>query len=406
MTQSVDPMAKARTRLLLKFPWYGQLVLRLKTKALDNDAQCPTAATDGVYLYYNPKWFEKLSETERLFTLAHEVRHCALLHMTRRGHRDAQLWNIAADLRINLDLQKEGIGQMPKGGLLDASVGDNSTERIYHDLQKNMKKVKQLTSGGNGWNFGGVMDAPQQGQGKSKQGQGQQANQGQGQEQASSSSTGDLENDWKVAVEQASFAAKKAGRDPLGVDVVLKVTRESKTDWRDVLRKYVTTMGDFSWMRANRRFVGQGIYLPGQTKTRLKRVVFALDTSGSIACSPELMGKLASEASAIMTQAEAWPEVVTIIYCDAAVQGCHDCQGEELSFAPKGGGGTAFQPVFDFIQQQEWRDEVQVLFYLTDLECFDKPQKPSYDVVWIAPQCYVEHGRNNVSFGEVVGIEE
>src|SRR6266850_2170257 len=108
-THKVDPMAKARTRLLLKYPWYGQLVLRLKTKVMENDPQIQTAATDGVYLYYNPQWFEKLSDAERLFTLAHEVRHCALLHMTRRGNRDAMLWNIAADYRINADLKTEGI---------------------------------------------------------------------------------------------------------------------------------------------------------------------------------------------------------------------------------------------------------------------------------------------------------
>ncbi|WP_148108687.1 DUF2201 family putative metallopeptidase, partial [Moraxella catarrhalis] len=47
-----------------------------------------TAATNGLRIEINPKFFQNLNQEERQFLLAHEVLHILLSHMTRLGTRD------------------------------------------------------------------------------------------------------------------------------------------------------------------------------------------------------------------------------------------------------------------------------------------------------------------------------
>ena len=54
-----------------------------------------TGATDGKHLFYNPKWFGKLSDLERIGFLAHEVMHVVFMHHLRRQERHAEKWNVA-----------------------------------------------------------------------------------------------------------------------------------------------------------------------------------------------------------------------------------------------------------------------------------------------------------------------
>ena len=60
----------ARAQLILTQPFFGTLCLRLKPI---EDETMETGATDGVHLFYNPVWFEKLQPLERIGFLAHEV---------------------------------------------------------------------------------------------------------------------------------------------------------------------------------------------------------------------------------------------------------------------------------------------------------------------------------------------
>ena len=65
---SVLRIQKARTALLLDHPFFGTLLFRLGAQARDSIA---TMATDGVSLYFNPKFVEGLSSAELIGTLAH-----------------------------------------------------------------------------------------------------------------------------------------------------------------------------------------------------------------------------------------------------------------------------------------------------------------------------------------------
>ena len=80
-------LAQDRQKLLMKLPFTGSLVMRLDLVPV-SDARLPTAATDGDRVFVDIDFYAKLSGAERLFVLAHEVWHCALLHFLRRGDRD------------------------------------------------------------------------------------------------------------------------------------------------------------------------------------------------------------------------------------------------------------------------------------------------------------------------------
>jgi predicted metal-dependent peptidase len=125
-------LSRARTQLLLNQPFFGTLCLRLKLVPMPS---FPTMATDGRRLAYNAAFVEKLTATELEGVLAHEVMHCALAHHCRRGDREAQLWNRAADYAVNPILIGNGM-TLPKDALIDPSFADLSAEEIYARLMK------------------------------------------------------------------------------------------------------------------------------------------------------------------------------------------------------------------------------------------------------------------------------
>ena len=112
---SVVRIQKSRAALLLDHPFFGTLLFRLGARPRTS---IETMATDGVSLFYNPKFVETLSAAQLMGTLAHEVMHPALQHHTRRNGRDPRRWNMACDYAINPILVDAGL-TLPEGVLLE-----------------------------------------------------------------------------------------------------------------------------------------------------------------------------------------------------------------------------------------------------------------------------------------------
>ena len=138
-----ERIVQSRVRLLLKHPFFGNLATRLKIKNADD--WCPTAATDGIHLFYNREFITPLSSDELDFLIGHEVLHCVFDHMERREGRDPQIWNMATDYVINGTLVREGLGKMPKEGLHDSKYYDKNSDEIYGELKKNQVEIKVLS---------------------------------------------------------------------------------------------------------------------------------------------------------------------------------------------------------------------------------------------------------------------
>lgn len=381
-------ISKARTDLLLNHPWYGTLSMYVKIEPTE---AVPTFAVDGVHLFYNPKFAEKLTDAELTGVFAHEIMHLALLHPFRLGEKNPTLANIAMDLVINDELLKQGF-TLPKGCLHDPQYGGGMAwEVVYHKLLKNAKKVQM--GGGDGEPTGKVTQPPM-GSGSDKDDK--DGKDGSENEQGSAGRQM-TEQDWKIAAEQAAKAAKAAGKLPAGLERLIGKSRESKHDWRTELKDFLeeTVPSDYSWRNPNRRFIYQGVYLPGTVKEGFGRLAIAVDTSGSIG-SREL-NAFASELAAICSELK--PEQVTVIYCDAKVGRVQDVDPDNVQLNPCGGGGTAFEPVFAEIRT--WEEPPKALLYFTDLECYDTPAEPEYPVLWVMGMDVTK----NPLFGKAIRIE-
>src|SRR5262249_45800459 len=95
---------------------------------------CRTMATDGFYIYVNPEFCDTLSEAEITGVFAHEVMHCVLGHIDRRGERDRGVWNVAIDHATNLLLRDFGF-QLPSCGYCDPRFRSMTAEEIYAKLR-------------------------------------------------------------------------------------------------------------------------------------------------------------------------------------------------------------------------------------------------------------------------------
>jgi len=152
---------------------------------------------------------------------------------------------------------------------------------------------------------------------------------------------------------------------------------------------------DYSWSPPNRRYIHAGLYLPSCRTSDIGTVVVAVDTSGSI--SQDAINRVAAELSSIVIdfRAESY-----VLYCDSKIQGIeHFLDGDfPDKLNPKGGGGTSFVPVFEWIDRESINPSF--LIYFTDL-CGDFPESgPMYPVLWITEG----QALKEVPFGEVIEV--
>lgn len=129
-------LEKIKKRLLIKYPFFGSVIANLN--CVQNE-ECTTMGTDGVNVYYNLEFLEKLTEDEQTFLFAHEVCHVAFEHINRSEGKDKKVWNIAADAVINAFLQKDGL-PIVKGAVNIPDAINYNVEELYEKLLKEKKK--------------------------------------------------------------------------------------------------------------------------------------------------------------------------------------------------------------------------------------------------------------------------
>jgi len=426
-TTMAQKLTRARVQLLLGQPFFGTLSLRLKLIP----GSLPTMATDGSRIVYNPAFVDELKPAELEGTLAHEVLHCALGHQCRRGQRDPELWNEAADFAVNPILVGNGF-VLPAGALIDPAFNNLSAEEIYARLLRRRSEEDRATKPQQQQtNAGGRTDTGPEGtdstmpstpkpdrshQPVSDQ-RGRTTGEAVGPASARPGGFGEVwdgtdedgqtaspaerrrqEHEWCIAAEQALRSAKAWGHEPIGIERPLSDSRQSQQDWRAILRDFVaaTTPADYRWTPPNRRYIASGLYLPSVERHGLGEIVIAVDTSGSIGKIE--LEQFAGEISAISEEAQ--PEAIHVVYCDAAVQSTQQFgPSEPVRLEPRGGGGTDFCPAFQWVTEN---NIAPVCFiYLTDLCCHSYPEAPEYPVLWVTDSS------RTAPFGETlrIGIE-
>ena len=413
-------ITKARARLLVRAPFFGSMALAL---AWVNAPEVRTMATDGHSIWFNPIWCDEQGVERILSVIAHEVLHVVNKHHLRRGSRDPELWNRAADLMINRVLEADGF-ILPPDGLFDREgrFAGLATETIYARLLEESpmrgrqnpeteEEEQSLSSGG----ADGAGEEGRPSSGPVKPGPGRSAGAAGDDTIAGAKSWGEVrdlttrngkalnagerrqaETDLDVRIRQAAAAAKRAGKLPGRLVEVIEAATD-RVDWRDRFRMSFDGIlrGEVSWARPNRRFIQQGLYLPGWRRTGAGRIAFVLDTSGSISA-PELA---VYTAGVLGILDETGPEQLALIQCDSEVRHVAYLQAGEAfdKIDVLGRGGTRFQPAFDWIAQNGFAPSAIV--YATDLLSSDVPEDPGVPVIWLTPR-----RRPTVPFGSVVEV--
>lgn len=354
MTTAAQKLTKARANLVMLHPFFGSLALRMK---LVEEPGIKTADCDGVTIRYNPKFIDGLSQSKVQGLLAHEVMHPGFLHHTRRGNREPRKWNVACDYAINGILTKANF-DLPEKGCINPAYDGMTSEHIYSILPDQSEEDGDDPGGD-----GGVRDSPNA------------INNG-----GSQSQQNNEEATWKMAVAQAAHIAKQAGKLPAELERLIGDLLEPILPWRSILRRFATEKraDDFSWSRGNRRFLGQGLYLPSRmSDDAMGTVVVVIDTSGSIG--ENELNEFASEIKGIV--AETRPAKTIVMYCDAMIAHIDEfAPDDDLVFECHGGGGTDFRPPFEHIE--EHCIDPKALIYLTDGYGPFPNEPPAYPTLW------------------------
>lgn len=366
-------------------PFFGSLALRMKWEA---DERCPTMATDGAAVYYNPKFVLDMSLDEVKAVAIHEIMHVALLHPLRVGARDRLKSNVAMDYAINLLIQDAGY-KLPSGALLDYQYKGMSWEQIY-DL---LPQQKCSNGGGSGDGSGSPGNNPSNGRDYSD---GDVLQPSLTKEQAAA-----LEEQIKTNVTQSESAAKAAGKMPANLSQVFLQEREPEEDYQHLFAKFMAPIfpRDYTWQRPSRRFVGQDMYLPSVLKDGIGEIIVGVDTSGSVPM--RVLENFVGMINHFLTRVK--PERTHVLYCDASVYK-HDQfkpgNPMDLDGCKVQQGGTRFSPVFRYAADNEIKPKCAV--YLTDMECHDFGPEPDYPVIWMQ---YGNYNNTSVPFGTVVKVK-
>lgn len=416
MKTALKRIETAQARLVMNpnFAFWGALSLHLRP---EHDESEKTMSTDGRGIFYSEEFTQSLPDDELLGVVAHEAGHCALRHHTRRGERDLEDWNRAADYELNPILIQAGL-KLPRGGLVNPKFAGLSAESIYTALRAQKSQPQSGQSGkpgANGQQSGA--GAPQAGQPSG----GQPGNGGKPQ---------DLGNDpggcggvrdaapahdkaglaqaaaqWEANVKQALAIGKRAGKIPGALAAMESVVKKPQIDVPALVRRFIddSTSRDYSWTRPNRRFAWRGTILPTMIPDRPAHIVAMIDSSGSMSVPDVQM--LTAELQAALDEGAA--DRLTVAYADTQV-GAHATYepGDLISIRDVPRGGTSFAQPFQWIAEN--CPDATAILYLTDADTTSWGEEPNCPVLWIV-NGDPRQGRAHVSkapFGEAVVIGE
>lgn len=386
-----DRITKAKIWLITKRPWFGQLSCYLNVK---ENKKIPTACIDiAGNLYYNPDWMDKLTDEQIRGILCHEVLHLALQHIPRCGDRQQDLWNVACDLKVNMEVARESGMDLTKNCIKPESYGDQynfqgnkitgvnekTAENLYVEIRKKMKRAPSNTM----IDLIIATNNPQEKEELEKAGI----------KPIDPGSVPAMSRSWQSRVYSAGQIAK--GDCPAGVARELYKLENSELPWHNILKQRFRKMAvKQSWKRPSKRFLP--FYFPGRTRNEGIKVVAAVDTSGSM--SREQITKAISEMYGL-TKAFPFMEL-WVCDCDAAVYEAKKVKPYDLSkLLLSGGGGTDFRPVFNWVRK-DLKDDIDCLLFFTDLMGTFPDKKPPYETFWIT-----DTKNGSVPFGRKLVLE-
>ena len=389
----VKRLQRARLSLMQKQPFYALLLMNMKFSI---DLTCNTAYTDGERVAFAPDFMDEIDDSELEFVLMHEVLHAALAHPMRHlDEYSRKEFDIACDIVVNsnilysfgmdkskITLKKygESMHLLPNGkeGYL------YSVEDAYKMLLAVSAKRKDSNGDGDG---SADSDGEDEGDGNGN-GNGKGKNKGKSKGNSDGSSSFDDHSHWNGEDDMgaqaqawmnrmieatdiiASIEGNTVGRGtvPLLAERAIKELKNPTLDWRTILNDFVQEeICDYSFAPPDKRMEDSPFFLPdfNEKDETVKNLLFMVDTSGSMSdraisdCYSEIYGAIQQFNGKLAGK---------LGFFDAKVVEPKAFEDEEelKIIRPKGGGGTSFHVIFDYVRDNMQEDLPVSIIILTD----------------------------------------
>ncbi len=451
----VKRLQNARLSLLSKHPFYALLLMHMKFAL---DLSCETAYTDGERVAFHPRFLQELSDRELEFVLMHEVLHTALGHPFRhkKGYK-TDAFNKACDIVVNsnilysCNMDKKYITLRNGGEVMHLTPdGDegylHSVEQVYEKLllQKTKKqKRKKPQNAGSGDKGGGT-------KGEGEDDKAQEASdelgaliasiKAQTAERAKARGNEEREKDGggknDEPIDDHSFwqegedeevnsqrqtwlermiaatdiidqreSGKGCGLLPMAVKRELDKLKEATLDWRTILNDFVQEeICDYSFSPPDKRMDECPFFLPdfNEKEETVKDILFMVDTSGSMSdgqiteCYSEILGAIRQFGGKLQG---------LLGFFDAVVVEPTPFENEDefRIIRPKGGGGTSFEIIFEYVEKKMADNPPVSIVILTD-GCAPFPKEARTNgipVLWI-----INNGEVTPPWGKIARITE
>lgn len=362
----------SRFRILNRHGFYGLLLMHMR---FGLDEACDTAYTDGYRINFSPVFLESLSNDEVDFVLMHEILHVVLKHCFRGRKVDPYLFNIACDIVVNSNI-----------------LYSKNMNLKYITLEKYGESMHLAPNGKEGYLYTAeevynmlIKDSLSKNRGKSVKGE--SFDDHSHWEEADDDFTID---EWeKRVIDAAESSAKRdtsVGNIPLGVQRYISSLKNATIDWRMLLNDFISLeVGDYSFTPPDRRIDGP-FFMPDfnemvEKEDDPKEILFMIDTSGSVNSN-----QITQAYSEIKGALEQFTSLTGYLgFFDYVVYEPKEFSSIEdiLEIIPKGGGGTNFFAVFEYVNNLE--NKPKAIIILTDgYATFPKESvRNGIPVIWV-----------------------
>jgi Uncharacterized protein conserved in bacteria len=368
-------------KLLIEQPFYGYVASSVSIIESDNIADIRMASIPELVIYYNPVWFETLSDQHKMGAVLHELLHVILLHQYRRGDREIILWSVACDMAVNellpeQNILKEAVTVERMAKKLKYKMERNQNAEFYYNIISDTEEFISFTAVEG--------DSILISEGGTKL---------QVQKMSEESASSTEINALKSNLAQTFSDAKTEGGLPEGLeDRIEENYRDVRMDWRVILKRFLTGRGKMlirkSYKRQSRRYEE----LPGTKRGVGVNALIAIDESGSI--SDALVKEFYKELT----------EINKITGTSMAVTRFDTQCSEPVPLATfvinhkrEKRGGTDFRPVFQLADARK----IPLVIIFTDGDG-EAPAAVNQNTLWIL----TKNAKKPASFGYFLNFEE